>query len=92
MYKHRLKQFVYEGNVRRPKIVHVNSYYGSDVLDKHGNEIFEGDRVKLLADGIHMLKGSIVTVTFENGMFLADGEEPLEHFGGELEVIGHVAD
>lgn len=92
MYKHRLKQFVYEGGVKRPKIVHINSYYGSDVNDINGNEIFEGDKIKLLDDGIHMVKGSIVTVTFESGMFLADGEEPLEIFGGKLEVIGHVED
>ena len=94
MYKHRLKQFVYEGGVKRPKIVHINSYYGSDVLDKHGNEIFEGDRVR------YELNGAIEqgTIRFEEASFWhvsdhSQGLLPLSEFNdGELEVIGHVED
>ena len=55
---------------------------GSDITDKHGVEIYEGDRVQL-SDG----KAYVVTVN-DGGFWI--GDAPLLLFKGDCEVVGHI--
>ena len=72
------------------KVVSINGELGSGISDIHGREIFEGDIVKPLVDGLRTLAGNSFTVEFEDGLFSINSE-PLFHFN-KLEVVGHTND
>lgn len=86
MYKHKLKKRVFQNGYYRDVIVHTNARLGSDLLDKHGHEIFEGNKVK---DNY----GNEYTATFR--LVFVDRHcnelnKDADYFkNGELEIIGH---
>lgn len=83
--QHGLKKFVrYAGNAK-PETFYLSSAYGwlaTGVKDYKGNEIFEGD---IIND-----EGDLSVVTFKDGAFWAF-DQILEHFGGSVEIVGHIA-
>ena len=86
MFKHHLKKRVFQNGYYRDVIVHTNARLGSRILDIHGNEIFEGDKVKKVNyDDV------VSTVSFHDAAFFIADDIPLGSFAdGDLEIIGHV--
>ena len=75
------------------QLTRIDCELGSDVYDKNGREIIEGDKVKTMTpDGEH----EIGTVIFDTGTFMwvSDRWETELDSGGlyEPEVVGHVND
>ena len=84
MYKHRLRRRVFEKGQWLIKIVHSNSDRSTGILDIHGKEIFEGDKVKSHDQSIL----TPLTVRFNHGSFYV-GDIHLDAYDdGELEITG----
>lgn len=70
---------------RYGQLEEIDCEYGSDVFDKNGREIFEGDIVQLVGDNEHR-----APVTYRDACFWID-EMPLGNFAdGDLIVVGHI--
>ena len=81
-YKHRLRKRIFQNGHYRHVIVHTNSNLGSDVLDKNGKEIFEGDFV--------LFHDRKYPVLFQNGA-LCIADIPLANLSSpDLEVVSIV--
>ena len=81
-YKHRLRKRVFDKDtgLYRYVIVHTNADFGSDVLDKNGQEIFEGDIV--------LYHGVAYPVIFISGTFRIATMSLADLATTELEVVG----
>lgn len=79
-YKHRFKKRVFDKVQKRYRdiLMYSNAKLGSDVYDKHGQEIFEGDFVKN--------SNYIGEVTFRNGSFYF-GDRILANYDYDLEIV-----
>ena len=67
------------------KIVTVNGELGSDILDKYGIEIFEGDIVE---DS----EGERGAVRYSQGAFILSNADELAYVAHDCKIIGHVGD
>lgn len=71
------------------EVKEIDCELGSGILDKHDNEIFEGDRVKF--------KDKVGYVSFRHGDFILEGKQLYNYlsgvdYDGNLEIVGHVND
>ena len=87
--KHNFRQRVInEYGLPVVKVESVNCELGSGILDKNGNEIFEGDIVKHSEWNIEPY-----TVLFEDGGLVLRGKKGT-YFSGlagsQLEIVGHI--
>ena len=82
--KHRIRQrIINQFGLPVTKIETVQGELGSGILDKNGQEIFEGDKV-IYDDG------DTADVVFEDGQFfLKDKDEVVADWHNMLEIIGH---
>ena len=78
-YKHRLRKRIFQNGHYRHVIVHTNSNLGSDVLDKNGKEIFEGDFV--------LFHDRKYPVLFQNGALCIAGIPLTNLSSPDLEVV-----
>lgn len=85
--KHTIRQY--------GQLTQIDCELGSDIRDKHGKEIIEGDRVRALTpDGDY----DIGQVAWDNGTFIwtekgSGWSTELNSIAlDELEIVGHVGD
>jgi len=85
--KHSIRQRVInEFGLPVTKVETINCELGSDIRDKHGKEIFEGDIVE---DS----EGERCPVRYSQGAFiLSNGDDELAYVAHDLEIVGHVGD
>ena len=70
------------------QLTQIDCELGSDIFDKHGKEIFEGD---IISNGVDSLP-----IEFASGSLLAihkgDGIQLYQYFADGFEIVGHVGD
>ena len=87
--KHNIRQRVInEFGLPVTKIVSVNGELGSDLFDKYGREIFEGDIISNGTDNLPVKFCNGALLAFKNG----EGITLYQHFTDGFEIIGHVDD
>ena len=78
-----LKKF---GNITRVSApVKFNGWLGSDIYDKNGREVFEGDIVNINGTPAG-------AVYFREGAFRAGGMLLKDYNDGEIEIVGHISE
>ena len=73
------------------KVTRINQVTGelsTGTVDKHGREIFENDKVRVVSGRDEF----IVKVTFTDGTFLLDDAPLFIHDSDSLEVVGYAGD
>ena len=71
-------------------VTQIDCELGSGIFDKHGKEIFEGDRVTL--------KNKVYLVIFRDGDFILDDGRDIPCFisgvdyEGKIEIVGHIGE
>lgn len=84
--KHTIRQRVInEFGLPVTKVETINCELGSDIRDKHGKEIIEGDIVE---DS----DGERSEVWYSLGAFILSNADELVYVAHDLEIVGHVSD
>ena len=92
MYKHKLRKKVFEQGQWRTKIMHTDGELGSDIKDKNGREMFEGDKAKY---GLkNPIEGCIVFAQGRFNFVYGGGKDFPVFFSDTpyFEVVGHAED
>lgn len=98
--KHSIRQRVInEYGLPVTKVETVNAELGSGVLDKNGNEIFEGDKLQVMKPielrGEHCEYPETVNVEFTGGAFIAGDDyldDLVDAYKDSVEIVGHAED